>query len=708
MPKYKATAYIRLSYTDDHSSESDSVSNQRKLIENFVERNPDIEVVSEKIDDGYSGIIFDRPAFKEMMQDVTDGNINCVIVKDLSRLGREYIETGRYLRRVFPAYGVRFIAITDSIDTAHDSGDDLTVSVKNIMNEAYCRDISIKTRSSLDVKRRNGDFVGAFPVYGYMKAEDNKNLLVPDPYAARVVCDIFRMRLEGASASKIASELNRLGILSPLAYKKNNGLPYAKKGYADKADCKWSATTIIRILQDETYTGTLVQGKQGTPHYKIKQMEQRPASEWVRVPDAHEALIARQDFELVQRIKGLDTRTSPNEDTVYLFSGILICGCCGSRMTRKTNRANGKEYHYYYCPTGKKKGCAHPVMLKESSLIDCVRDSLKAYIGNIASLEALLSGIDQSSINQALAKEYSDHITDNERRLEQVLEFKARLYESLVGGMLTKEEYASYKAKYTKQAEDIRESVRILKEKLSEVLENRSERNRWISQFTQFSTLETLDRRALIHSQLRFSQPDKKKRDYPLKGKAFCGCCGHALSRTMNKTSYYYCRHSEADEESRCHKMRINAAELEQAVFLTLKKQMEATAPLAPDGTLRADTSVPERAEYEQQIEALQDGKRTLYERYLMDEIDLNTYKAEKAACDELLLKTKNAYATVLAQAKQKQDEQARQDSRKEASKAIFDADTLTTELAELLIDRVLVYPDKHIEIAYKIQDIFD
>ena len=225
MPKYKATAYIRLSYTDDHSSESDSVSNQRKLIENFVERNPDIDVVSEKIDDGYSGIIFDRPAFKEMMQDVTDGNINCVIVKDLSRLGREYIETGRYLRRVFPAYGVRFIAITDSIDTAHDSGDDLTVSVKNIMNEAYCRDISIKTRSSLDVKRRNGDFVGAFPVYGYMKAEDNKNLLVPDPYAARVVCDIFRMRLEGASASKIASELNRLGILSPLAYKKNNGLP---------------------------------------------------------------------------------------------------------------------------------------------------------------------------------------------------------------------------------------------------------------------------------------------------------------------------------------------------------------------------------------------------------------------------------------------------------------------------------------------------
>ena len=179
MPKYQATSYIRLSYTDDRSSESDSVTNQRKLIENFIERNPDIEIISEKIDDGYSGIIFDRPAFKEMMQDITDGKINCVIVKDLSRLGREYIETGRYLRRVFPAYGVRFIAITDNIDTAHEnSGDDLTVSVKNIMNEAYCRDISIKNPYLFGYKSGGTEILlGLFPVYGYMKSEENKNLL---------------------------------------------------------------------------------------------------------------------------------------------------------------------------------------------------------------------------------------------------------------------------------------------------------------------------------------------------------------------------------------------------------------------------------------------------------------------------------------------------------------------------------------------------
>ena len=420
--------------------------------------------------------------------------------EDLSRLGREYIETGRYLRRVFPTYGVRFIAITDNIDTAHEgSGDDLTVSVKNIMNEAYCRDISIKTRTSLDIKRRNGDFVGAFPVYGYMKSEENKNLLVPDPYASRVVRDIFRMRLDGTSALRIATVLNEMGILSPLAYKKNNGFPYAKHGYADKEDCKWSATTIIRILQDETYIGTLVQGKQGSPHYKIKQMEQRPSSEWIRVPDTHEPLIAKQDFELVQRIRRLDTRTSPKRDTVYLFSGVLICGCCGNRMTRKTNRVKGKEYHYYYCPTGKKHGCTNPVMLKESDLVECVKDSLKGYIDNVSCLQAILDGIDQSSINQALANEYASHIAANEQQVEQALEFKARLYESLITGTISKEEYTDYKARYTRIAENAKESIRVLKEKLADVLENRSERNRWISHFTQFSTMETLDRKAVVH-----------------------------------------------------------------------------------------------------------------------------------------------------------------------------------------------------------------
>ena len=180
-------------------------------------------------------------------------------------------------------------------------------------------------------------------------------------------------------------------------------------------------------------------------------MEQRPSSEWIRVPDAHEPLIAKQDFELVQRIRRLDTRTSPKQDTVYLFSGVLICGCCGSRMTRKTNRVKGKEYHYYYCPTGKKHGCANPVMLKESDLVECVKDSLKGYIDNVSCLQAILDGIDQSSINQALANEYASHIAANEQQVEQALEFKARLYESLITGTISKEEYTDYSLRTIKE-----------------------------------------------------------------------------------------------------------------------------------------------------------------------------------------------------------------------------------------------------------------
>ena len=178
---YYATEYLRLSYTNDKTNESDSIANQRKYIDEFVKRNPDIRIVNERVDDGYSGIVFDRPAFKAMIDDIKNGKINCVIVKDLSRLGREYNETFTYLRKIFPSLGVRFIAINDNVDTAKESvSGDLSVSFKGVMNDEYCRDISVKVRTALNIKRKNGDYVGAVPVYGYKKSDDNKNQLVVD------------------------------------------------------------------------------------------------------------------------------------------------------------------------------------------------------------------------------------------------------------------------------------------------------------------------------------------------------------------------------------------------------------------------------------------------------------------------------------------------------------------------------------------------
>lgn len=494
MQTYKAIKYIRLSYTDDKAVESNSVANQRKLIDDFIAQHPEIEVAAEKVDDGYSGVLFDRPAFMEMMELIKNGEANCVIVKDLSRLGREYIETGRYLRRIFPAYGVRFIAINDNLDTLTEKADEISVSVKNIMNEAYSRDISVKTRTALDVKRRTGDFVGAFTVYGYLKTGDKHKSLIVDTFAANVVRDIFRKRLDGYSAAHIAEELNKAGILSPLAYKRSMGIPYAKNGYADKENCKWSATTVIRILSDEIYTGTMVQGKQTTPHFKLKELETKPTSEWVRVEGTHEAIIDKADFDLVQKLKRLDTRTSPQSDTVYLFSGVLICGCCGGRMTRKINRYKDKEYVYYFCPAGKKGGCNSTSMIKESDLTDCVQTSLKAHINSVTSLNSIINSISRERINRELVSEYTGYIKSNEEQLAKVENFKRNLYENLVNGVLSKDEFLQYKQEYSAKAEDIKTAIQDWNDKLSEALENRGDRNRWINHFTQFSEMENLDR----------------------------------------------------------------------------------------------------------------------------------------------------------------------------------------------------------------------
>jgi hypothetical protein len=275
--------------------------------------------------------------------------------------------------------------------------------------------------SALEAKREKGDFVCNFTVYGYRKSEDNHNQLVIDQYPAGIVQDIYRMRTEGMSAARIAETLNTLGVLSPIQYKKNRGLPHPTGNYCDNADSKWSATTIIRMLRDETYTGTLVQGRQGTANYKIKKYVDKPEAEWKRVEDAHDFIIHKDDFSLVQRIMRLDTRTGPNgdrlsggEEKVYPFSGVLICGSCGARMTRKTNTVRGKSYYYYYCPTTKKRGCDKATMLKESDLSECVYGCIKAHVASIVSIEAILEGSERQKALTVIASRVDMQIAENE------------------------------------------------------------------------------------------------------------------------------------------------------------------------------------------------------------------------------------------------------------------------------------------------------
>lgn len=506
--KYRAAKYIRLSYADDKKNRrdgecekprpSDSIENQRRLLDHFIETQPDIEAVTEKVDDGVSGIIFERKAFKEMMAQIEAGEINCVIVKDLSRFGREYIETGRYLRNILPAYGVRFIAVNDNIDTLKDSADDLVVGVKTLINDAYCRDISVKTRSVLNGKRESGDYVGACPVYGYKRDEENKNRLAIDDYPASIVRDIFRMKIDGMSASKIAETLNKRGVLSPMSYKRDRGLPHPTGGFADRPNAKWSATAIFRILKDETYTGTLVQDRCGTLNYKIKDLVQKPRTEWKRTENAHEAIIPLQDFDLVQRIMRLDTRTTPGGDNVHLFSGILICGCCGARMTRKSVPYKGKSYYYYYCPTGKKRGCQHAAMLKEYDLCACILNSVKAHIQNVASLEAVIANGDGQRAAQALARRIQEQIAENERQIEQITRYKAALYQNMVDGVIDRKDHKLLRGQYAADEIHLRDAIAALETELDEALAGKAERLCWMEHFKQLEGLRELDRRAVI------------------------------------------------------------------------------------------------------------------------------------------------------------------------------------------------------------------
>ncbi len=413
----------------------------------------------------------------------------------MSRFGRDYIQTGKYLRQILPSLGVRFIAINDNIDTLKENCTGLDVSLKTIINDAYSQDISKKIRSVLEQKRKEGLYVAAFTPYGYQKSEENKNQLIVDEQTAPIIKDIFKMKLDGMSAARIADTLNEKGILSPVMYKKQNGYAYAKGGYITENNAKWSATTILRILKNEIYTGTMVQGKKTTYNYKLKNIIKKPKSEWIYVENTHEAIISKQEFDFVQNTLFLDTRTAPHKESVYLFSGLLICGDCGNRMTRKTVTCGKKKYLYYYCPTGK-KACTSTHMIKEDELIACVLESVKKHISSIISLDKLLSNVENTRINQKIVQKYGKEIAQKEQKAEELKRFQSSLYENYIKGILPKQDYRMLKEEYTSKLKIVEKEISALNEKLEKELWH--DRKEWIEHFKKFSNIMELDRNAVV------------------------------------------------------------------------------------------------------------------------------------------------------------------------------------------------------------------
>ncbi len=451
---WNTVLYLRISKEDGDKGESDSITNQRELIKDHIKKLSNINIISERIDDGYSGATFERPAFMAMMKDIRHGYVNCVIVKDLSRFGRNFIESGKYLEQIFPFLGVRFISVTDQIDSLNQQSinDNLIIPFKNLINDAYCRDISIKIRSQLAIKRKKGDFIGSFAAYGYIKDKQNHNRLVVDEYAAHIVQEIFEHKLDGKSNQGIADLLNEKGILSPLEYKRFIGLNYTTSFKVNQT-AVWTATTVGRILKNEIYIGVLVQGKSTTPNHKIKNNILKPEDEWIKVYDSHEPIISKDIFNLVNNLMLKDMRISPNDEKLFLISGLSYCSDCNEIMIRKTVPSNNKKYFYYICGNSRFKKCSSHA-INEVELLEAIKQSLKKQIEDI-NHERIWSFTSINNHNKGL----NIQIARLEEGIKKYQKIKASLYESLEQGLINKTEFVELNDIYNKKIDENKDAL---------------------------------------------------------------------------------------------------------------------------------------------------------------------------------------------------------------------------------------------------------
>lgn len=491
---YLCASYSRLSQDDGDKEESNSIVNQKALIRDFMSEYPELQLVEEYADDGFSGVNFERPDFKRMMQDVKSQRINCIIVKDLSRFGRNYIETGKYLEQVFPFLGVRFIAINDSIDTsrAQSDAEQFVLPFKNLFNDSYCKDISTKVRSQLAIKRKNGDFVGSFASYGYVKDPGNHNQLIIDPEAAEVVRSIFTWKIQGLSAERISDKLNSLGVLCPMEYKRLHGMKVSTN-FRTNDKAKWSPVSVLRILKNELYVGVTTQGKTTTPSYKIKRLVEKPESEWDRVEGTHEAIISQDVFDAVQMLLMRDTRISPDEDQVYLFSGFLCCADCKLNMARRTRRYKEKVYSYYSCAGFRKKSGCTSHNISEKLLYDAVLAAIRQQYLLVTDMERLLKYARELPDDPNSLHQYEVQIAKLKDEIRRNQEMKLRLVENLNDGILTREEYLELSAIYDTRIRDSRLAIRNVETERDGMKDVPLE-NEWLTTFKKYQNVDKLDR----------------------------------------------------------------------------------------------------------------------------------------------------------------------------------------------------------------------
>lgn len=488
--------YIRLSREDGDKQESESIGNQRKILQRYVKEN-NLCLIKEYVDDGISGTTFDRPSFNELLQDIENKTIDMVITKDLSRLGRDYIKTGFYLEDYFPKNNIRYVAITDGIDTYIDSTNNDITPFKAIMNDMYAKDISKKIRSVLKEKQKQGEYMCSIPAYGYKRHPTIKNKLIVDEQVRNVVEKIFEMYANGHGSVEIVNYLNNKKYLSPTGYRKT-GLVQDE----NKTNYNWNEVTLCNMLKNEVYIGNTVQNKRSIISYKVKKFRTVDKEEHIRVENTHEAIIDIDVFEKVQCIierRGTNTKLKYD----YLLRGLLYCYHCKRKLQivlKKNSKRNSKSHPYITCSDAKERGC-YPLNLNyekfEQHIIYVVQKICQIY----ADKEIFYSIYEQYQNKTLDIREgYKKKIEQIDRAITDINNNLDKMYMDKLKGVLQEEDYIRVSGKLSLERTKLNEQRQELEQKLI-ITEDKIE--------TKNHTKEEKELDELIENFLKFEKPDK-------------------------------------------------------------------------------------------------------------------------------------------------------------------------------------------------------
>ncbi len=487
--KNTACMYLRLSREDGDNNKSNSISSQRQIIKSYANEN-NINLLYEYVDDGFSGVDFERPNFKRMINDLNKGKFSIIMVKDLSRFGRDYIESGKYLQKIFPKKGVRFISVNNNYDSDNAGVSDthLILSIRNFINESYCRDISIKVKSSKEVKRRNGEFVGSFAPFGYKKDNKNKNKLVVDIEVAHIIERIFNMKVEGYSSKSIADFLNSVGTITPSKYIERNGVNFNIGFVVKKA--KWDAKMINRIILNKVYIVVLEQGKTSKLNYKSKRETAVPKDDWIIIENAHEPIISKSIFELANKMVFRDVKQS--KDKLDVLSCMLYCKDCGSSMIRRKVKSKDGYNIFYICSEYKKYGKCSRHSIKREYVIEATIHALNEYLSKYNELLKKVSKLDVSKFELNVDFES----LNSEKRKYEFL--RQSLYMDLEEGLIKNDEFERFRKKYFMKIREIEEQI-ITKQKIVEDLKvSISKKSNFVSEIVPNIENKELNRLSLI------------------------------------------------------------------------------------------------------------------------------------------------------------------------------------------------------------------